>query len=92
MLAVPVALYLLAANVILFSLMRLDRYSSLTGQPGIPKGVLIGLALLGGSIGGTIAMYRFHHKPKALPVLFPLLMAAQILAVVMLVLCHGVGV
>lgn len=58
--------YLLAMNVITFSLFVVDKRRAESGdfRNRIPEGTLIGLSFLGGSLGGILAMRLVRHKTK----------------------------
>ena len=56
--------YLLLINAVSFLLMRLDKQKARRRQWRIPEAVLVGSAVLGGSLGGTLGMLVFHHKTK----------------------------
>ena len=55
-------IYLAAINVVAFCAMALDKYRAVRHRWRIPEATLIGLALLGGSIGGMLGMYLLRHK------------------------------
>ena len=57
-------LYLIIINIITFALYGLDKWRAMTRQWRIREKKLIGLALIGGSIGAMIGMTVFHHKTR----------------------------
>ena len=57
-------LYLIIINVITFVIFGVDKYKAIRQEWRIRESTLLGLALIGGSIGGWLAMYIFHHKIK----------------------------
>ena len=57
-------LYLIIINIITFALYGLDKWRAMTRQWRISEKKLIGLALIGGSIGAMIGMTVFHHKTR----------------------------
>lgn len=57
-------LYLIIINVITFVIFGVDKYKAIRQEWRIRESTLLGLALIGGSIGGWLAMYIFHHKTK----------------------------
>ena len=57
-------LYLVIINVITFVMFGVDKYKAIRQEWRIRESTLLGLALIGGSIGGWLAMYIFHHKTK----------------------------
>lgn len=61
---ISIAVYLAAINLLGFGLMGLDKQKARRNQWRIPEKNLFLAALLGGSIGSWIGMYRFRHKTK----------------------------
>ena len=59
----PIA-YLILVNAAAFALMFADKQKAIRGQWRIPEKVLLGVALLGGSIGAIAGMYTFRHKTR----------------------------
>lgn len=57
-------IYLLAMNVITFSVFVVDKRRAESGDYRIPEGTLIGLSFMGGSLGGILAMHLVRHKTK----------------------------
>lgn len=57
-------IYTLIINIALFFTMGFDKHSAKKEQWRVPEATLFILALLGGSIGGFIAMKVFHHKTR----------------------------
>ena len=74
------AIYLLVVNALLFILMGLDKGFAKREKRRIPERTLFLLCLVGGSVGGLIGMYAFHHKTKhwSFRLGFPLILLAQI--------------
>lgn len=58
----PLAVYLAAINLLTFVLFLLDKRRARRNAWRIREGVLLGLALLGGSAGGLLGMALAHHK------------------------------
>jgi len=56
--------YLILINAAALILMRLDKLKAKKRQWRIPEAVLLGSALLGGSLGGTLGMLLFRHKTR----------------------------
>jgi uncharacterized membrane protein YsdA (DUF1294 family) len=56
--------YLVAVNLITFIFFWNDKRRSKKEAWRIPEKTLIGLCLVGGSIGGFLGMRVFHHKTK----------------------------
>ena len=57
-------IYLLLINIITFILFALDKIKALLGRWRIRELALLGLGIIGGSIGGLLAMDIFNHKVK----------------------------
>lgn len=55
-------IFLIVMNILLFVFMGLDKYKAIHHQFRIPERVLLLLSILGGSIGGLLGMFIFHHK------------------------------
>ena len=74
---------LLITNLICFLLMRYDKQLARKGGRRIPERTLFISAGCFGAIGGTLAMYIFHHKTKHwdFKTFFPLMMLAQIVII-----------
>ena len=56
--------YVIAVNLIAYYLMFYDKECAKSGQWRVPEKLLFRIAAMGGSIGGTLGMFRFHHKTK----------------------------
>ena len=56
--------YLVLINAVGLMIMLIDKKKASRGAWRIPERTLIGIALLGGSIGMTTGMYLFRHKTK----------------------------
>lgn len=54
--------YLLAVNVLTFIVYGFDKRKARRKRWRIPEATLLGLAVIGGSVGAWIAMHIFHHK------------------------------
>ena len=57
-------IYYLAINIILFAAMGIDKRLAIKNKRRIPEANLFIMSLLGGAVGGLIAMNIFHHKTK----------------------------
>ena len=75
----PIA-YLILVNAAAFALMFADKQKAIRGQWRIPEKVLLGAALLGGSIGAIAGMYAFRHKTRHSKFKYglPLILLAQL--------------
>ena len=77
-------IYLFAINIITFLLYGLDKQKAKQNRWLIPEKVLLGAAVLGGSIGALLGMRMFHHKTQkwkfklGVPVILALQIAAMI--------------
>ena len=75
-------IYLVVVNVLAFALYGIDKYKAKAGAWRIPEKTLLGIAVLGGSVGAIAGMKTFHHKPKhwyfryGLPALLAIQLAA----------------
>ena len=79
-------LYLIIINATGFLLMLADKSKAKRGAWRIPEATLMGVAVIGGSIGSLIGMKLFRHKTRH-PKFFigiPLILALQIVAVIFL--------
>ena len=67
-------IYFIGINLLAFLLMGWDKYCAIKKHWRISENNLIGLSLIGGSIGTLLGMIIFHHKTKKLKfqVLVPL--------------------
>lgn len=57
-------IYLVVVNVIAFVLYGLDKYKAKKGAWRIPEKTLLGIAVIGGSVGALVGMNFFRHKTK----------------------------
>ena len=55
-------LALLAMNVVTFFMYGLDKWKAKKSKWRIPEATLLGLAVLGGSVGAWLGMKVWHHK------------------------------
>ena len=76
--------YLLLINATAFILMLADKHKARKNLWRIPEAVLMGSALLGGSLGALLGMYTCRHKTKHLKFTLgiPVILAFQIIAAV----------
>ncbi len=54
----------LVMSVLAFVLYGVDKHKAQAGKWRIPEAVLLGVGLLGGSMGALLGMYLFRHKTK----------------------------
>jgi len=56
--------YLIVINIVTLIVFGKDKINAMGKRSRIRIVTLLGLAFIGGSVGGLIAMYAFHHKTK----------------------------
>ena len=80
--------YLLLINAAGFLLMLVDKYKAKRNLWRIPESTLMGVAVIGGSIGAIAGMNLFRHKTKHAKfyIGLPVILALQIVLVSLLVL------
>lgn len=59
-----IIIYVFVVNVIAFLMYGLDKVKAKRLQWRIPESTLLGVAVIGGSIGAFLGMQIFHHKTK----------------------------
>ena len=57
-------LYLFAVSIVAFILYGVDKSRAKNGKWRISEDVLLGIAVIGGSIGAILGMLVFRHKTK----------------------------
>ena len=74
----------LTINIASFLLFGLDKSLAKQRMWRIPEAVLLGISLLGGSLGAYAGMHTFRHKTRkpAFRVGIPVIIAAQMICVV----------
>ena len=79
-------IYFAAINVVTFVLYGIDKFKAQHARWRIPESVLIGLAVIGGSIGAWLGMMVWHHKTqhKKFKYGIPLILVAQIALLILL--------
>ena len=77
--------YLLSINAAAFILMLTDKYKARKNLWRIPEAVLMGSALLGGSVGALAGMYACRHKTKHLKFTLgiPVILVLQIVGAIL---------
>lgn len=72
--------YGLAINTLCYVLFALDKGYSQRGEQRIPERTLFTAAILGGALGGVLAMHQFQHKTrhKRFKYGLPLILALQV--------------
>lgn len=83
-----VILYLVAINGVTFLLYGIDKFKAKRSRWRIPESVLLGLAVIGGSVGAWLGMIVWRHKTQHNKFRYgiPLILAIQI-ALLILVSC-----
>lgn len=76
--------YLVLINAAGFLLMLIDKQKARRGAWRIPEATLMGVAVLGGSIGAIAGMRLFRHKTKhpKFYIGLPCILAAQIITLI----------
>ena len=84
-----IIIYLIVINVLTFFLYGIDKLKAKRSKWRIPEATLLGLAVIGGSIGAWLGMKVWHHKTmhKKFKYGLPLILIAQI-ALVLLTSCR----
>ena len=78
--------YLIAVNVLAFSVYGMDKRKAKANQWRVPESQLLFLAVIGGSVGALLGMRTFHHKTRK-PKFYigvPVILGLQICLVVFL--------
>lgn len=75
-----IPLYFLIINALGFALMLVDKHRARKKLWRVPESTLIGIALLGGSLGCLIGMYTVRHKTRHLKftISIPLILVIQL--------------
>lgn len=56
--------FLVSFNILAFIVYGIDKWRAAHGRWRIPESTLLGLAVIGGSIGALLGMKVWHHKTK----------------------------
>ena len=80
-----IVIYLLTVNAVGLLFMLIDKYRAQNNQWRIRESTLIGIAVIGGSIGIFLGMRLFRHKTKHAKFYIgvPLILALQLLLTVL---------
>ncbi len=83
----PLLIYLLLINALGFLLMLADKYKAKKNLWRIPEASLLGVGIIGGSVGCLAGMYLVRHKTRHLKFTLgiPVILAFQIIALVIIV-------
>lgn len=83
-------IYLLVVNVLSFILFGIDKKRASYNGSRIPNATLLGLSVIGGSIGGLFGMYFYRHKTKTWYYVtgIPIIISLQIMLIFVLVMWY----
>jgi uncharacterized membrane protein YsdA (DUF1294 family) len=82
-----ISIIIVIINIVTFIIYGIDKYKAKKGKWRIPENSLIGLVIIGGSIGAYLGMRVWHHKTMHLKFKYgiPLIIIIQLIAAYMLV-------
>lgn len=77
---VALTVCLAGINLIAFIIYGVDKWKARRNKWRIPEATLLGLAVIGGSVGALVGMFVFHHKTHHMKFKFgvPLILAVQV--------------
>ena len=80
-------IYLLAVNALGLFIMHYDKYLAKNNLWRIPEKTLMGIAVIGGSLGCLLGMYSARHKTRKpkFAIGIPVILAAQAAAYFLLI-------
>ena len=75
-----IVIYLIVINVVTFFIYGVDKWKAMRSKWRISEAMLLGLAVIGGSIGAWLGMKVWHHKTmhKKFKYGIPLILIVQI--------------
>lgn len=81
-----VAYFLISLNILTFIVYGVDKWRAAHNRWRIPEASLLGLAVIGGSLGALIGMKVWHHKTKHKKFVFglPAILIAQSVIIMVL--------
>ncbi|MBN1068749.1 DUF1294 domain-containing protein [Clostridium cagae] len=85
-----VLIYLLFINFIGFCIMLIDKNRAIHKEWRVPEKTLIGISIIGGSIGMLLGMFTFRHKTKHLKFLLGIPVIIIIQFYIVIYLCNYV--
>ena len=82
-----ILIYLVAINVVTFFMYGIDKWKAKRSKWRIPEATLLGMAVIGGSIGAWLGMRVWHHKTmhKKFQFGIPLIIVAQIALIIWII-------
>lgn len=82
-----ISIIIVIINIVTFIIYGIDKYKAKKGKWRIPENSLIGLAIIGGSIGAYLGMRVWHHKTMHLRFKYgiPLIIVIQLVIAYMFV-------
>ena len=82
-----ISIIIVIINIVTFIIYGIDKYKAKKGKWRIPENSLIGLAIIGGSIGAYLGMRIWHHKTMHLKFKYgiPLIIVIQLVIAYMFV-------
>ena len=82
-----ILIYLVAMNVVTFFAYGIDKWKAKRSKWRISEATLLGMAVIGGSIGAWLGMRVWHHKTmhKKFQFGIPLIIVAQIALVIWII-------
>ncbi|MCR5746533.1 MAG: DUF1294 domain-containing protein [Lachnospiraceae bacterium] len=83
-----VMVYLIVISMITFACFGIDKWKAVNNKWRIKEATLMGLCLIGGSVGGLLGMYIFHHKSRK-PLFSIGIPVILILQIIILVIVYG---
>lgn len=77
--------YLMLINILGLLSMYLDKYFAKKNMYRISEKILILIAIMGGSVGSMVGMYKFRHKTKhsKFTIGLPAILGMQVLILIM---------
>ena len=81
-----ILIYLFAINIITFFMYGIDKWKAKRSKWRISEATLLGMAVIGGSIGAWLGMRVWHHKTmhKKFQFGIPLIIVAQVAMIIWL--------
>ena len=83
-------IYIIIINIIAFIMYGSDKRKAIQGSFRTPEKVLIGVAIIGGSVGAYSGMHMFHHKTKHAKFFIgvPLIIIVQVISFFLVLKAH----